>query len=78
MSEVEKILQGNEIIGAVPFLYEKLEINKQYILTGGTNFEELQKAFLEKGFDVFSDACMLKEKVTSVDSKENAEQVETE
>lgn len=39
------------------------------------NFEELQKAFLEKGFDVFSDACMLKEKVTSVDSKENAEQV---
>ena len=43
ISEVEKILQGNEIIGAVPFLYEKLEINKQYILTGCTNFEELQK-----------------------------------
>ena len=43
ISEVEKILQGNEIIGAVPFLYERLELNKQYILTGGTNFEELQK-----------------------------------
>ncbi len=43
ISEVEKILQGNEIIGAAPFLYEKLEINKQYILTGGTDFEELQK-----------------------------------
>lgn len=43
ISEVKKILQGNEIIGAAEFLYEKLEINKQYILTGGTNFEELQK-----------------------------------
>ena len=26
-----------------PFLYERLEINKQYILTGGTDFDELQK-----------------------------------
>ena len=43
ISEIKKILQGNEIIGATPFLYEKLEINKQYILTGGTDFDELQK-----------------------------------
>ncbi|MBO7639736.1 MAG: hypothetical protein J6S91_12260, partial [Treponema sp.] len=42
------------------------------------NFEELQKAFLEKGFDVFTDACMLKEKIKPVDSKENAEQGEVE
>lgn len=40
------------------------------------NFEELQKAFFEKGFDVFTDACMLKEKIKPVDSKENAEQGE--
>ena len=43
ISELKKILQENEIIGAAPFLYETLEINKQYILTGGTDFEELQK-----------------------------------
>lgn len=43
IAEVEKILSGNEVIGIAPFLYERLEINKQYILTGGTNFEELQK-----------------------------------
>lgn len=42
------------------------------------NFEELQKAFFEKGFDVFSDACMLKEKISPADSKENTEQVEAE
>lgn len=43
ISEVQKILSGQEIIGAAPFLYERLEINKQYILTGGTDFAELQK-----------------------------------
>ena len=42
------------------------------------NFEELQKAFFEKGFDVFSDACRLKEKIKSADSKENTELPETE
>ena len=43
LDAVKKILQGNEVIGVAPFLYERLEINKQYILTGGTNFDELQK-----------------------------------
>ena len=43
ISEVREALQGHEIIGAAPFLYERLEINKQYILTGGTDFAELQK-----------------------------------
>ena len=43
ISEVRAVLQGQEIIGAAPFLYERLEINKQYILTGGTDFDELQK-----------------------------------
>ncbi len=43
LEEVEKILQGNEVVGVAPFLYERLEINKQYILTGGTDFEQLQK-----------------------------------
>ena len=42
------------------------------------NFEELQKAFFEKGFDVFTDACRLKEKIKSADSKENTEQPEAE
>ena len=43
ISEVRAVLQDHEIIGAAPFLYERLEINKQYILTGGTDFAELQK-----------------------------------
>lgn len=43
LDAVKKILQGNEVIGVAPFLYERLEINKQYILTGGTDFDELQK-----------------------------------
>lgn len=43
LEKVGEILKNEEVIGIAPFLYEKLEINKQYILTGGTNFEELQK-----------------------------------
>ena len=43
LEKVGEILKNDEVIGIAPFLYEKLEINKQYILTGGTNFEELQK-----------------------------------
>ena len=42
------------------------------------NFEELQKTFFEKGFDVFTDVCRLKEKIKSADSKENTEQPEAE
>ena len=43
LDKVKEILRGNEVIGIAPFLYERLEINKQYILTGGTDFDELQK-----------------------------------
>ena len=43
IQNVREVLSEHEIIGAAPFLYERLEINKQYILTGGTNFDELQK-----------------------------------
>ena len=43
LEKVAEILKGNEVIGIAPFLYEKLEINKQYIMTGGTDFDELQK-----------------------------------
>ena len=43
LAGVREILRGSEIIGIAPFLYERLEINKQYILTGGTDFDELQK-----------------------------------
>lgn len=43
LAGVKEILRGNEVIGIAPFLYERLEINKQYILTGGTDFEQLQK-----------------------------------
>lgn len=39
ISAVREILSGQEIIGAAPFLYERLEINKQYILTGGKEEE---------------------------------------
>ena len=43
ISKIRELLSDYEVIGATPFLYETLEINKQYILTGGTDFDELQK-----------------------------------
>ena len=43
LQSVREVLTEQEIIGAAPFLYERLEINKQYILTGGTDYDELQK-----------------------------------
>ena len=43
LGRIKELLAGHEIVGLAPFLYERLEINKQYILTGGTDFDELQK-----------------------------------
>ena len=43
LEKVQEILKNFEVVGIAPFLYERLEINKQYILTGGTDFDELQK-----------------------------------
>lgn len=36
-------LSGEEVVGVAPFLYDRLEINKQPVLTGGTDFAEVQK-----------------------------------
>lgn len=44
--DVKKIndsLSGYEIVGIAPFLYERLKINEQPILTSGTDFSMLQK-----------------------------------
>lgn len=43
IDNVRKILADREIVGIAPFLYERLEINRQPILTGGTNFDEVKK-----------------------------------
>ena len=43
LEKVRDMLKNFEVVGITPFLYERLEINKQYILTGGTDFDELQK-----------------------------------
>ncbi len=43
----------------------------QEIFGAVKNFEELQKSFLEKGFDVFSDECKLKGKIQPVENKDS-------
>ena len=43
LDEVGKLLSDTEIVGIAPFIYERLEINKQYILTGGADFQQLTK-----------------------------------
>lgn len=40
---IDDSLSGYEVIGMAPFLYERLKINEQPILTGGTDFAMLQK-----------------------------------
>lgn len=42
-AKAQKALAGHEIVGAAPFLYETLAINKQPVIVGGTDFTELQK-----------------------------------
>jgi len=36
-------LPADKLVGAAPFLYEKIKINEQPILTAGTDFDEVQK-----------------------------------
>ena len=43
LDRIKELLNGHEVVGIAPFLYERLELNKQYILTGGTDFDELQR-----------------------------------
>lgn len=38
-----RLLEGHEVIGAAPFLYERVKINESPVLTGGTDFEEIRK-----------------------------------
>lgn len=40
---VYKLLEQKEMVGAVPFLYERLRINETPMLIGGTDFEMLKK-----------------------------------
>ncbi len=43
LQAVYKKLQGHEIVGAAPFLYERLKINESPVLTGGTDFDMVKK-----------------------------------
>ena len=43
LDRIKELLDGHEVVGIAPFLYERLELNKQYILTGGTDFDELPR-----------------------------------
>lgn len=41
--EIYKLLDKKELVGASPFLYERLKINESPVLTGGTDFDILKK-----------------------------------
>ena len=43
VAPVYDMLKDKEIIGAAPFLYERLKINESPVLTGGTDFNEVRK-----------------------------------
>ncbi|SHI48889.1 ABC transporter permease [Propionispora hippei] len=43
VQEVGKLLNGYEIVGMAPFLYERVKINEKPVFTGGTNFSTLRK-----------------------------------
>ena len=43
LAEIYKLLDKKELVGASPFLYERLKINESPVLTGGTDFDVLKK-----------------------------------
>lgn len=43
VAPVYDMLKDKEIIGAAPFLYERLKINESPVLTGGTDFNEVKR-----------------------------------
>ncbi len=43
VQEIGKLLNGYEIVGMAPFLYERVKINEKPVFTGGTDFSMLQK-----------------------------------
>ena len=48
LAEIYKLLDKKELVGASPFLYERLKINESPVLTGGTDFDVLKKVSLKK------------------------------
>lgn len=43
ITDVEHALSGYEVVGITPFLYDSVQVNKQTVMTGGTDFEMLKK-----------------------------------
>lgn len=43
LKEIRESLSEYEIVGIAPFLYDTMAVNKQPVIVGGTDFEELQK-----------------------------------
>lgn len=43
LQAVYRKLQGHEIVGSAPFLYERLKINESPVLVGGTDFDMVKK-----------------------------------
>ncbi|MFC2337401.1 MAG: ABC transporter permease [Negativicutes bacterium] len=43
LKKAQTALSGYEIVGAAPFLYDTLAVNKQSVIVGGTDFTELKK-----------------------------------
>lgn len=43
LPQVYQLMNGHEIVGAAPFLYERLKINELPVLIGGTDFAEIKK-----------------------------------
>ena len=42
-TEIKTVLNGYEIVGITPFLYDNLLVNKQAVMAGGTDFAVLQE-----------------------------------
>ena len=43
LKEIRESLSEYEIVGITPFLYDTMAVNKQPVIVGGTDFDELQK-----------------------------------
>lgn len=43
IAELNTALSGYEVVGITPFLYDSVQVNKQTVMTGGTDFEMLKK-----------------------------------
>lgn len=43
LDTVKQALSSVEVVGVTPFLYQSVEVNKQPVMVGGTDFDSLQK-----------------------------------